>query len=88
MIDGLLEALTGTALVAHVAAVERGFLDTAMRRRGSSCAIAIVDTAELDREMRRLARSRRASTSRFRCPTSLAAWACPCTGRTTPTAMP
>ena len=56
VIDGLLEALTGTALVAHVAAVERGFLDTAMRRRGLELRNAIVDTAELDREMRRLAR--------------------------------
>ena len=25
VVDGLLEALTGTALVAHVAAIERGF---------------------------------------------------------------
>jgi DNA polymerase-3 subunit epsilon len=56
VIDELLEALTGTALVAHVAAVERGFLDTAMRRRGLELRNAIVDTAELNLELRRLAR--------------------------------
>jgi DNA polymerase-3 subunit epsilon len=56
VIDGLLEALTGTALVAHVAEVERGFLDTAMRRRGLELRNPIVDTAELDLELRRLAR--------------------------------
>lgn len=56
VIDGLLEALTGSSLVAHVAAIERGFLDTAMRRRGLELRNPIVDTAELDRELRRLAR--------------------------------
>jgi DNA polymerase-3 subunit epsilon len=56
VIEELCGALTGTALVAHVAKIERGFLDTAMRRRGLELRNPIVDTAELDRELRRLAR--------------------------------
>jgi DNA polymerase-3 subunit epsilon len=56
VIDGLLEALTGRALVAHVAAVERGFLDVALRRLGLDLRNPIVDTALLDRELRRLRR--------------------------------
>jgi DNA polymerase III subunit epsilon len=55
-IDGLLEALTGRALVAHVAAVERGFLDAALSPLGLDLRNPIVDTAELDRELRRLRR--------------------------------
>jgi len=34
ILDGLLEALTGRALVAHVAAIEAGFLRAALRPRG------------------------------------------------------
>ena len=56
VLDGLLEALTGRALVAHVAAVERGFLDAALSERGLELRNPIVDTAALDRELRRLAR--------------------------------
>jgi DNA polymerase III subunit epsilon len=56
LIDGLLDALTGRALVAHVAAVERGFLDAALKTRGLELRNPIVDTAMLDRELRRLRR--------------------------------
>src|SRR3954452_10825871 len=52
LIDGLLEALTGRALVAHVAAVERGFLAAALAPRGLVLRNAVVDTAALDRELR------------------------------------
>jgi len=55
-IDGLLEALTGRALVAHVAAVERGFLGAALSPLGLKLRNPIVDTAALDRELRRLRR--------------------------------
>jgi DNA polymerase-3 subunit epsilon len=55
-LDGLLEALTGTAIVAHVAAVERGFLGAALRKRGLDLRNPVIDTAELDRELRRLRR--------------------------------
>jgi DNA polymerase III subunit epsilon len=56
LLDGLLEALTGTAIVAHVAAVERGFLGEALAERGLELRNAVVDTAALDRELRRLGR--------------------------------
>jgi DNA polymerase-3 subunit epsilon len=56
LIDGLLEALTGTALVAHVAAVERGFLGTALTSRGLELRNPIVDTASLAVELGRLRR--------------------------------
>jgi DNA polymerase III subunit epsilon len=55
-LDGLLEALTGTAIVAHVAAVERGFLGAALGERGLDLSNPVVDTAVLDREIRRLRR--------------------------------
>ena len=57
LFDGLLEALTGRALVGHVAAVERGFLGNALRGRGLDLRNPIVDTALLDRELRRLRRA-------------------------------
>jgi DNA polymerase III subunit epsilon len=53
-IDILLEALTGRAIVAHVAAVERGFLDRALTEHGLEVVNPIIDTAALDRELRRL----------------------------------
>jgi DNA polymerase-3 subunit epsilon len=53
-IDILLEALTGRAIVAHVAAVERGFLGRALAERGLEVVNPIIDTATLDRELRRL----------------------------------
>jgi DNA polymerase-3 subunit epsilon len=55
-IDGLLEALTGRALVAHVAAVERGFLGAALSPLGLELRNPIIDTAALDRELRHLRR--------------------------------
>jgi len=53
-IDELLEAMTGRALVAHVAAVERGFLEAALGEYGLELRNPIVDTAALDHELRRL----------------------------------
>jgi DNA polymerase-3 subunit epsilon len=53
-IDDLLEALTGRALVAHVAAVERGFLEAALATVGEKLKNPVLDTAALDRELRRL----------------------------------
>jgi DNA polymerase III subunit epsilon len=46
-LDGLLEAITGRALVAHVAAVEKGFLSVALASRGLELRNPIVDTAAL-----------------------------------------
>ena len=54
--DALLEALTGSVLVAHVAAVESGFLGNVLRGRGLDLRNPVVDTARLDRELRRLRR--------------------------------
>ena len=56
VLDGLLEALTGRALVAHVAAIESGFLRAALRPRGLSLRSPIVDTAPLAVELSRLQR--------------------------------
>jgi DNA polymerase-3 subunit epsilon len=53
-LDALLEALTGRAIVAHVAAVERGFLGAALAERGLEVGNPFIDTASLDRELRRL----------------------------------
>jgi DNA polymerase III subunit epsilon len=55
-LDGLLGALTGTAIVAHVAALESGFLGGALRKDGLELRNTFVDTAALDRELRRLRR--------------------------------
>jgi DNA polymerase III subunit epsilon len=55
-IDLLVEALTGRALVAHVAAVERGFLRAALSPFGLKLRNPIVDTAALYRELRHLRR--------------------------------
>ena len=54
LIGDVIEALTGRAIVAHVAAVERGFLGAALRERGLELRNPIVDTADLHRELRRL----------------------------------
>ncbi len=51
VLDGLLEALTGRALVAHVAAVERGFLGAALHPYGLRLVNPIVDTAALASEL-------------------------------------
>lgn len=56
VLDGLLEALTGRALVAHVAAIESGFLRAALGPRGLSLRSPIVDTAALAVELSRLQR--------------------------------
>jgi len=53
-IDDLLEALTGRPIVAHVAEVERSFLEAAFARCGTELRNPIVDTANLALELRRL----------------------------------
>jgi DNA polymerase-3 subunit epsilon len=53
----LVEPLTGRALVAHVAAVERGFLGAALRPHRLELRNPMVDTALLDQELRRLRRA-------------------------------
>ena len=60
ILDGLLEAITGRALVAHIAAVERSFLSAALEEYGLSLRNPIVDTAALAVELgRRTGRSSR-----------------------------
>src|SRR4051794_23626896 len=61
-LERLIEPLTGRALVAHVAAVERGFLGAALRRHGVQLRNPMVDTAKLDQELRRLRRAPAAET--------------------------
>jgi DNA polymerase-3 subunit epsilon len=61
LLDGLLGAITERALVAHVAAVERGFLGATLSANGLELRNPIVDTAALDRELRRLRREPPAS---------------------------
>jgi DNA polymerase-3 subunit epsilon len=56
VLDRLLAALAGRALVAHVASVERGFLGAALSSRGLDLPNPWVDTAAIDREQRRLRR--------------------------------
>jgi DNA polymerase III subunit epsilon len=51
LLDGLLEAFTGTAIVAHVAAVERSFLGAAFAEHGLRLRNPIVDTAALAMEL-------------------------------------
>ena len=51
-IDALLGAITGRALVAHVAAVERTFLRAALAARGIRLLNPILDTAGLAAELR------------------------------------
>ncbi len=53
-LDGLLEALTGRAMVAHVASIEAGFLGAAFRDSGIRLINPIVDTAALAAELFRL----------------------------------
>jgi DNA polymerase-3 subunit epsilon len=52
LLGGLLDALTGRPIVAHVAEVERRFLDAALARHGTELRNPIVDTAGLDRALR------------------------------------
>ena len=56
VIDGLLEALTGRPIVAHVAEVERSFLEAAFSTSGTEFRNPIVDTASMGMELRRLQR--------------------------------
>jgi DNA polymerase III subunit epsilon len=56
LLDRLLAALAGRAPVAHVAAVEWGFLGSALASRGLELDEPWIDTAALDRERRRLRR--------------------------------
>ena len=53
-LDRLVEALSGKAMVAHVAAIEEGFLEPAFRARGIALTNPIVDTAALGAELFRL----------------------------------
>lgn len=53
-LDVLLEALTGRVIVAHVASVERDFLGAALAEHGLEVRNPFVDTALLERELRRL----------------------------------
>ena len=55
-LDGLLEAITGRLIVAHVATVERKFLHSALGEHGLKVRNLFIDTAMLDRELRRLRR--------------------------------
>lgn len=52
-LDGLLEALAGKVLVAHVAVVEQGFLEPAFADHGLELTNPIVDTARLAAELLR-----------------------------------
>lgn len=61
-LDGLLEAITGRPIVAHVATVERRFLSAALAERGLKVRNPFVDTAALDRELRRLSQRPPAET--------------------------
>lgn len=54
VLDGLLEALTGRALVAHVASIEERFLGAALDEGGIRLINPIVDTATLAAELFRL----------------------------------
>jgi DNA polymerase-3 subunit epsilon len=53
-LGGLLEALTGRAMVAHVASIEAGFLGAAFRESGIRLVNPIIDTAALAAELFRL----------------------------------
>lgn len=58
VLDELLQPLTGTVLVAHAAAVERGFLTAELGRRGITLRNEFVDTAALGADLRRRRRRR------------------------------
>ncbi len=63
VLDELLDALTGRALVAHVAAVERSFLGPPLRGAGAELRNPVIDTAVLAAEL--LARGRRPPPDRI-----------------------
>lgn len=56
VLDEILAALTGRALVAHAASIETGFLRAALSRYGIGLRNPVVDTAGLALELRRLRR--------------------------------
>jgi DNA polymerase-3 subunit epsilon len=58
LLEGLLDALAGRILVAHVAAIERGFLEAALTASGLRLRNRFVDTAKLTSELSRLRRER------------------------------
>jgi DNA polymerase-3 subunit epsilon len=58
LLGELLGALTGRVLVAHVAAIERAFLEVALEPHGLQLRNQIVDTASLTLELSRLRRER------------------------------
>lgn len=58
VLDALLEALTGTVIVAHVASVERAFLAAALGQFGLRLSNPIVDTAALAAELFRRRRQK------------------------------
>jgi DNA polymerase-3 subunit epsilon len=51
VLDGLLEAMTGKALVAHFAEIERSFLSAALYTRGLKLVNPIIDTTALAAEL-------------------------------------
>jgi DNA polymerase-3 subunit epsilon len=53
VLDRLLEALIGTALVAHVASVEKSFLEAALTTHGLTLSNPVIDTAGLGAELLR-----------------------------------
>ena len=55
-LDGLLEALTGNALVAHVASIEKSFLEAALGTHGLRLSNPVIDTAALAAELWRRGR--------------------------------
>jgi DNA polymerase-3 subunit epsilon len=62
LLDLILGSLTGRVLVAHVAAIERGFLQAALASVGQDLINPVVDTSALDIELRRLRRQPPASS--------------------------
>jgi DNA polymerase-3 subunit epsilon len=58
LLGGLLNALAGRILVAHVAAIEQAFLEKALAASGLHLRNRFVDTAKLSSELNRLRRER------------------------------
>jgi DNA polymerase III subunit epsilon len=56
VIDEMLEALTGRAMVAHFAPVEEGFLKAALAAHGLTLRNPVIDTVDLAGELSRLSR--------------------------------
>jgi DNA polymerase-3 subunit epsilon len=56
LLEGLLDALAGRILVAHVASIEKGFLEAALAASGIRLRNRFVDTAKLAVELSRLRR--------------------------------